>query len=373
MSGRPIHLLSAWVLVSAGAAAAEANLRFYEACAAGRAEEVEKHLQTQPHLANQPRKDNGRYPLELAVENRRLQVVDALLDAGADLNRSMQEGYALEIAVTLGDFELVKLLTDRGAPLYIEPSNWHNPPLYQAVKRGDRSIVQHLLDSGAGVNAPAFANKTALQAAAEKDDLPMVKLLLKQGGQPDARDNFKTTPLHEAATAARLEIVELLLAAGGDPNAHDREGFTPILAAAKAGRHDVTLLLGRHGGLHDVFVDTYLRDLGNVMAALDEDASLMRKSLMDGSSLLHVAAQTRQPALAEGLLQHGANLDARDRNGAAPLHTAAATGDARMVALLLQRHADPHARDNEGRTPIDQAASTKARQLLEKAIDEDSN
>jgi uncharacterized protein len=56
------------------------------------------------------------------------------------------------------------------------------------------------------------------------------------------------------------------------------------------------------------------------------------------------------------LLNRGANLEARDRNGSTPLILAAGNGETAVVKLFLDRGADIEARDDYGQTPLIRAA-----------------
>ncbi|GAA6086281.1 transient receptor potential cation channel subfamily M member 7 isoform X1, partial [Tachysurus ichikawai] len=56
------------------------------------------------------------------------------------------------------------------------------------------------------------------------------------------------------------------------------------------------------------------------------------------------------------LLQHGANVHARDDGGLVSLHNACSFGHAEVVDLLLRHGADPNSRDNWNYTPLHEAA-----------------
>jgi ankyrin repeat protein len=62
----------------------------------------------------------------------------------------------------------------------------------------------------------------------------------------------------------------------------------------------------------------------------------------DGSTALHWAAERDDVELAELLLQAGARVGARTREGVTPLQLAAINGSARMLDRLLKRGADPN-------------------------------
>lgn len=69
----------------------------------------------------------------------------------------------------------------------------------------------------------------------------------------------------------------------------------------------------------------------------------------------------RQVRTLDVLLHAGADLQARDKNGATPLHRAVRTRCARAVQFLLQSGADPTARNNSGSTPFHLAVQNTGR------------
>ncbi len=122
------------------------------------------------------------------------------------------------------------------------------------------------------------------------------------------------TPLHLAAAGHRERIVGLLLKAGADPNAAaNRRRGRPLHYAA------------------------------------------------DGSVQRPEWDPARQVATLKLLLSAGAELEARDLNGATPLHRAVRTRSAAAVRLLLDRGADPTARNGSGSTPFHLAVQCTGR------------
>ena len=60
-----------------------------------------------------------------------------------------------------------------------------------------------------------------------------------------------------------------------------------------------------------------------------------------------------QTEVIELLIQKGADVNARNRNGTTPLHGAVFLGQTEAVELLIQKGADANARTNERATPLD--------------------
>lgn len=72
----------------------------------------------------------------------------------------------------------------------------------------------------------------------------------------------------------------------------------------------------------------------------------------DGQTPLHVAAGANRLDIARLLLDHQANVNARDNLGMTPLHWAAYKGHRDMVTLLLKHHAEINAMDVNGLTSL---------------------
>ncbi len=133
--------------------------------------------------------------------------------------------------------------------------------------------------------------------------------------------------VHDEAAAGNLEAVEAMIAE--DPNLVNEPGFkdmTPLHYAASRGRAEVAGFLIEHGA--------------------DLDA---RNST--GLTPLHGAAWWNRTNVAEILLEAGADIEARDHFGDTPLHTAATQGRVPVINLLAQHGADIEARNDEGLTP----------------------
>ncbi|KAI9434705.1 ankyrin repeat-containing domain protein [Lactarius indigo] len=65
------------------------------------------------------------------------------------------------------------------------------------------------------------------------------------------------------------------------------------------------------------------------------------------------------------LLEHNAEVNARDSRGRVPLHDAAYNGHLEVVRSLLKHGGDVNARGNEGRTPLDEAKARGFAEIVE--------
>lgn len=67
---------------------------------------------------------------------------------------------------------------------------------------------------------------------------------------------------------------------------------------------------------------------------------------------LHLSAAYCHTNVVALLLDKGAKIDSRNKDGATPLHIAAQEGCVDVIKMLLVRGAKLNSRDNEGRTPL---------------------
>jgi ankyrin repeat protein len=125
----------------------------------------------------------------------------------------------------------------------------------EAVKKGDRAVVDQMLDAdpslasakdASGISAVLLAHYygKADVAAALLSRGPALDVF-EAGADPNAKSREGGTPLHSAGFTGDLETAELLLAYGADPNATDPKSFTPLDVARDRRNVEVAALLHR--------------------------------------------------------------------------------------------------------------------------------
>jgi ankyrin repeat protein len=86
------------------------------------------------------------------------------------------------------------------------------------------------------------------------------------------------------------------------------------------------------------------------MLAKGYDVDLRNK--LTGVTSLHMAATVNNVDMIEVLLEAGAEIDAKTKEGLTPLHLATGTNRVEAVKLLLEKGANIEAKDNRGNTPL---------------------
>ena len=112
------------------------------------------------------------------------------------------------------------------------------------------------------------------------------------------------------------------------------------------------------------FMKGFLKTIENTLvgAARDGDIKAIKQHIAEDADVnalnfemppLAWSVMMGQTEAAELLLQHGADINGRNKDGNTALHLAAFFGRADVAKLLLENGANPQARNNDGETPID--------------------
>jgi len=201
-------------------------------------------------------KDKWGYTLlHDAVVAERLEIVEYLVQQGADVNTSNLERFTpLHDAANKGRLELVRFLLAKGAdPNAKDISN--NTPIHEAVAGYGVyitniryiEVVKLLLSVGDVVNDKNNKGETPLHLASRGNSLEVVKLLVSEGADINSQNNDGDTPLHETAIAGELRIQQYLLSKGAQIKTKNNYGETAADIAAQNNHTEMLKLLYAKG------------------------------------------------------------------------------------------------------------------------------
>jgi len=331
----------------------------------------------------------GNRPIHWATMTRQLDVIDELLDRGADINANRPDG-ARPIQLTNGDYryrgwrdvpkdvtttpaDVLAHLRARGA--YVD--------ICTAASIGDLPRVRELLDDD-----PALANRVSeyvtyylgsgapLRNAAAQGHLEIVKLLLAHGADPNLPEEGiapRGHALYAAAANGHLDIARLLLENGAFPNPPVESSADALSRAIAQGNQPMIELLCSYGAARGAHLLAYHGDVQTAAAvfaanpALADDPEALENAAGEGQESFvrlmlrykpelarRVAVGVRSQGpdasiktrdLAELLFQHGMDPSRPDWLHITPLHRFAKRGDLENAAIFLEHGANLHARD----------------------------
>lgn len=263
----------------------------------------------------------GLTPLLFAARQGSLDATRALVDAGADVNLADPEGISpMVLAIRNGHYEVASLLVEKGADVNAG-DRVNRTPLYMAVDMHSLDWIQ---------------NRPAPKAEGALDSLDLVKLLLERGAKPDVQLTGNVPGWKGDAIAAQNTFGNVIGA-----------GTTPFVRAAKNGDIAAMRLLIDKGA------NTSISTRNKTTALMALVGGLGRKYGAD----LQVSAAEEKNALeaARLILDLGADVNASNEAGQTSLHAAAAIGANGVVRFLVERGARLDARTRQGRTALDEA------------------
>ncbi len=277
--------------------------------------------------------------LQLAAANGHLETVQTLKKAGEVL-----DGSSLHHAAAGGHDHVVQYLLKEG----IKDTCVRNIPSFMLSDHGESELKAskvRLYD-----NRHLYLRETALHVAVGRRHHSVIESLLRENQTAiHCPNSAGRSPLHEAVHVNNYNTMKLLLQSGANANvqcdssfltlsmepfipgrfarAHCPCGFTSLHIAAMHGYHSVAELLIKHKA------DVNARDC-------------------NCSTPLHVASCQDMPSLVGLLVDSGADINARSRNGSTPLHSAAACFAKDVYWSLINLGSDHLATDCEGMTAL---------------------
>jgi uncharacterized protein len=322
---------------------------------------------------------NGQSAIMWAAAEGHAQVVQALIDGGADIHaRSNGTTTPFLFAVRKGDIATVQVFLKAGIDVN-EKRVDQATPLLVAIINGHEDLVDLLLDKGADPNAEGGSTALSVQGMKARPQrivlrTPSFREQLRDVGTEggNGANNSWGRPLQAAVHVAnwhisdefisvnidRLRVIKSLLKHGADVNGRNSDmeprwsgaryrrrqvGSTAFLFAAKSNDIEVMKLLLEHGAdpkintglnINALMLSAGIAWASNQDRAGEEQVLEVVKFLVEdlkfdvnfvadtGETALHAAAYRGADSVVQYLVDKGAKLDVQDLSGRTPLQVA---------------------------------------------------
>jgi ankyrin repeat protein len=186
-----------------------------------------------------------------AVYHDQVDVVKKLDRAGVHLHREFEErdvheATPLFAAAEDGASDVLSYLIDSGADVSRTDEEGETA-LFKAARNGYPEIAEKLIRAGADVHHANQDGETALMVAARRGHMNMVQFLLNNGADVDHQSNDGNTALIHASKGEHPQVVQRLIASGAPVNVKNQNNETALTYALRDSSIRMTRILLRAG------------------------------------------------------------------------------------------------------------------------------
>ncbi|KAL6074428.1 Ankyrin repeat domain-containing protein 55 [Balamuthia mandrillaris] len=242
----------------------------------------------------------GEFDWKLAASKQR-DIYNAILESMKETNlAAFKENLAKEFEINMKDEDGRTLLHHL---LIVATSRVQHTGLLVRLFAVEQAQMHALLDKGIDINAKCNRGRTALHYAVDGNYLAVIELLVNLGASMSIVDNEGKTPRRVAVELGWSQVLRFF--DSKIPNA-------PLCGAAKE------------------------KDLKRVIQLIEEEKYDVEQMDQNGKTALHWAAEKSDAEITKYLLDKGANLAARNKQGQTPPHYAAYMGCVPVFKVMLE-------------------------------------
>jgi uncharacterized protein len=305
------------------------------------------HITTLTDRNNADHPTGGFTPLMWAARAGNDALVRRLVAKGANVNLKNGDGASAAMVAMYNDrFDVAGTLIELG-------SDVNDGSLYVAVEMRDATTDQFAFDGSR--RRPDYPNKLTA--------LDLMRILLEKGADPNQRfqgqfhsthmpntDRFDNTPFFRAAVAADVEALKVLVGHGAK-----LDQMPPVEAEPERKPGDITVG-GRRPNPNAGRTAAYVAMTGGRGPAMTGGPAYIR----DGAPPYREPGSRKPEEAFAILLEAGANPNAKSSDGTTLLHQAARLGNLEMIRALAKAKVDFTQKNDDGFTALDVAEGKKA-------------
>lgn len=270
-----------------------------------------------------------------------------LIEAGAYLNMKNKDGFnsALTLGSQFQNYECIKQLIEAEVDfnitkecelniLLILLSNNDQKCLNKFMKAMEQSEYKEVVED---VNEKNLKGYSPITYACNRGDIPLVKQLIEAGVDVNEKDFKGYSPITYACNKGNIPLVEQLLRNGADVNTSNKDGVTLLMGAVKKGFIELVELLLERGAKVNATTSE-----GKYTALIY--LCIADTTKIDLETILNIAKK---------LIEAGAIVNAKDRNGNTPILTAIKKNNFPLTKYLCSVGANIHIANNSCETAYD--------------------
>ena len=287
--------------------------------------------------------------LRAAAEGQ-LHRVKHLLQLGVDLDFSDDAGFtALHHAATSGFEDVVDMLLEAGADVNRQSLDL-GTPLCLASLRGRENLVSLLLSKyRARVNIAGRWTGTPLHCASWVGSIEVARLLLANAANKTSRNMVQLEFLQYACSIGPMVAIPETPVPRFNNHLYQILECQPIVLAADRGDHKLVQIFIEAG----YNINATHRICWTRNPAFETFEEMSPTVMYDRCTVLMGASWTGDTTTISQLIRAGASVNMQDSGGRFPLWLAAQAGNLSCVKLLVQEGAELGATDVFSRSPLD--------------------
>ncbi|KAJ3091343.1 hypothetical protein HK100_007198 [Physocladia obscura] len=248
-------------------------------------------------------------------------------------------------AARFGSLQILKLLLDQNAKFN---ADLFGSPTHVAVELNQ-------VDSGADVNAISNDSRTQIYIAVHRVSLDAVKMLAENGANMDFMAKNGTTVLGIRVKRERLELVKIILEYGADPNGfsqnqpifHQTTNWVIIQLHLEYGAFADQVNKNGQTKLHMMMTQYASYRLNELKCILDHGANIDAKDNHRNYPLTIAATKKVEIEALQTLIQKGANINVQNRYKRTALQLALLQNNLPKFELLIHHGANLELRDDK--------------------------
>lgn len=296
----------------------------------------------------------GLTALSRAVLENNVEIVDFLIENGADVNAICDEPAVTAVAWT-GNMDLLDKLLSHGADVSVINMNGENA-LHNAIAANKVDMIDKLLSLGVDINNANKMGNTPLARAIYADNEALINELLDRGANPQSAVRYqmrmfgqsifsvdkywKEVDEDESSDDVPNEVCDKMIAAWGDDNDNLLyyalsvcESYKTDIAIARLSKDSVdNECPNDRAPLWIAVRDCESRDV----RALLESGADPNKAAPRHGSYLHFAIKSSDEETLKILAEYGADFKMKNESGLTPLEYAASLYRQHQIVTLVE-------------------------------------